>query len=87
MTVRVEAKSPLFCLITSNDVKDSPTDPLRDTAAYSSLITTTIMFRTAATKLAHNSTIPALAGNSDLKPLQEVIATEKLVLQSCVHGS
>ena len=37
-------------------------------------------------KLAHNSTIPALAGNSDLRPLQEVIATEKLVLQSCVYG-
>ena len=55
------------------------------TAAYPTLITTTIMFKTAATKLAHNSTIPALAGNPDLKLLQEVIATEKLVLQSCVH--
>ena len=49
------------------------------------LITTTIMFKSAATKLAHNSTIPALGGNSDLKPLQEVIATEKLVMQSYVH--
>jgi len=56
-------------------------------AALWSLITTTIMFKSAATKLAHNSTIPALAGNPELKPLQEVIATEKLVLQSCVHGS
>ena len=42
------------------------------------------MFKTAATKLAHNSTIPALAGNSDLKLLQEVIMAEKLVLQSYV---
>ncbi|KAF9791953.1 hypothetical protein BJ322DRAFT_4722 [Thelephora terrestris] len=40
------------------------------------------MFKAAATKLAHNSTIPALAGNSDLKPLQEIIATQKRVLQS-----
>ncbi|KAF9652690.1 hypothetical protein BDM02DRAFT_3126152 [Thelephora ganbajun] len=40
------------------------------------------MFKSAATKLAHNSTIPALAGNSELRPLQEVIATKKLVLQS-----
>ena len=62
-----------------------PVDLLRATA-YRSLITTTIMFKSAATKLAHNSTIPALAGNPDLKLLQEVIATEKLVLQSCVHS-
>jgi hypothetical protein len=51
-----------------------------------SLITTAIMFKTVAAKLAHNSTIPALAGNSDLKPLQEVIAAEKVVMQSCVRG-
>ncbi|EJD07820.1 uncharacterized protein FOMMEDRAFT_71225, partial [Fomitiporia mediterranea MF3/22] len=40
------------------------------------------MFRTAATKIAHNSTLPALAGNKDLKPLQELITSEKSVLQS-----
>ncbi|KAG6829636.1 hypothetical protein H0H92_003969 [Tricholoma furcatifolium] len=40
------------------------------------------MFRSAATKLAHNSTIPALAGNNDLKPLQDVILAEKQVLNS-----
>lgn len=45
------------------------------------------MFKVAAAKLAHNSTLPSLAGNSDLKPLQEVIATEKAVLQSCAHRS
>ena len=45
------------------------------------------MFKIAVAKLAHNSTIPALAGNSDLRPLQEVIATEKLVLHSYVYRS
>lgn len=34
-------------------------------------ITTTMMFKTAATIIAHNPTIPALAGNSRLQPLQE----------------
>ena len=42
------------------------------------------MFKTAAKKLAHNSTIPALAGNSRLQPLQKAIAAEKVVLQSYV---
>ncbi|KAG6830787.1 hypothetical protein H0H87_007040 [Tephrocybe sp. NHM501043] len=36
----------------------------------------------AATKLAHNSTIPALGGNNDLKPLQDLILAEKQVLTS-----
>ncbi|KAK7036446.1 hypothetical protein VNI00_011643 [Paramarasmius palmivorus] len=40
------------------------------------------MFKSAATKLAHNSTIPSLAGNSDLRPLQDLINAEKLVLNS-----
>lgn len=47
--------------------------------------TTVIMFKSVVAKIiAHNSTIPALAGNSDLRPLLEVIVTEKLVLQSYV---
>ena len=33
-------------------------------------------------KLAHNSTIPSLAGNSDLRPLQDLILAEKNVLVS-----
>ncbi|KAG6878967.1 hypothetical protein C0992_006261 [Termitomyces sp. T32_za158] len=40
------------------------------------------MFRSAATKLAHNSTIPALGANSDLRPLQDLILAEKQVLNS-----
>ncbi|KAF9531466.1 hypothetical protein CPB83DRAFT_786831 [Crepidotus variabilis] len=40
------------------------------------------MFRTAATKIAHNSTLPALAGNRDLRPLQDLINAEKAVLIS-----
>ncbi|GLB40883.1 putative eisosome component PIL1 [Lyophyllum shimeji] len=40
------------------------------------------MFRSAATKIAHNSTIPALGGNSDLRPLQDLILAEKQVLTS-----
>ena len=51
------------------------------------LATTTIMFKSAVAKLAHSSTIPALAGNSDLRPLQEIITTEKLVLQSYVRAA
>ena len=38
---------------------------------------------TAATmfkKIAHNSTIPALAGNQELRPLQDLITAEKAVL-------
>ena len=45
------------------------------------------MLKSAVTKLAHNSTIPALAGNSDLRPLQEIIATEKIVLQSYARAA
>ncbi|KAJ3827812.1 hypothetical protein F5880DRAFT_1699068 [Lentinula raphanica] len=40
------------------------------------------MFKTAATKIAHNSTIPSLGVNKDLKPLQELITAEKTVLIS-----
>ncbi|KAG1732894.1 uncharacterized protein EDB91DRAFT_659818 [Suillus paluster] len=40
------------------------------------------MFKTAATKIAHNSTIPALAGNSDLRQFQDLINAEKVVLVS-----
>jgi hypothetical protein len=50
-------------------------------------LTSTTMFKTAATKIAHNSTLPALAGNQDLRPLQDLIAAEKTVLISYVHVS
>ncbi|KAI6027139.1 hypothetical protein EDC04DRAFT_3092100 [Pisolithus marmoratus] len=41
------------------------------------------MFKSAATKIAHNTTIPALAvGNPDLRPLQDLITAEKSVLMS-----
>ncbi|KAI6004483.1 hypothetical protein F5J12DRAFT_837272 [Pisolithus orientalis] len=41
------------------------------------------MFKSAATKIAHNTTIPALAvGNPDLRPLQDLITAEKSVLVS-----
>ncbi|KAG5637063.1 hypothetical protein H0H81_005944 [Sphagnurus paluster] len=40
------------------------------------------MFKSAATKIAHNSTIPALGGNHDLRPLQDLILAEKQVLIS-----
>ncbi|KAJ6551142.1 hypothetical protein B0H19DRAFT_1072907 [Mycena capillaripes] len=42
------------------------------------------MFKSAATKIAHNSTIPALglSGNKDLRPLQDLITAEKVVLVS-----
>ncbi|KAG6909754.1 hypothetical protein DXG01_015470 [Tephrocybe rancida] len=40
------------------------------------------MFRSAATKFAHNSTLPSLGGNNDLKPLQPLILAEKQVLTS-----
>ncbi|KAF8999065.1 Eisosome component PIL1-domain-containing protein [Cyathus striatus] len=39
------------------------------------------MFKTAARKIAHNSTIP-LGGNKDLRPLQDLINAEKSVLIS-----
>jgi hypothetical protein len=41
------------------------------------------MFKTAATKIAHNSTLPALAENKDLRPLQDLpITAEKAVIVS-----
>ncbi|KAL0578943.1 hypothetical protein V5O48_003034 [Marasmius crinis-equi] len=40
------------------------------------------MFKSAATKIAHNSTLPSLAGNHDLKTLQDLINAEKVVLSS-----
>ncbi|KAJ7097537.1 hypothetical protein C8R44DRAFT_889078 [Mycena epipterygia] len=40
------------------------------------------MFKSAATKIAHNSTLPALSGNKDLRPLQDLITAEKAVLIS-----
>lgn len=40
------------------------------------------MFKTAASKIAHNSTLPSLGGNQDLRPLQDLIAAEKAVLIS-----
>ena len=45
------------------------------------------MFKTAATKIAHNSTIPSLAGNTELRPLQDLITAEKAVLISYVAKS
>lgn len=45
------------------------------------------MFRSAATKIAHNSTIPALAGNQDLRPLQDLITAEKAVIISYVDDT
>ena len=42
------------------------------------------MLKAAAAKL---STIPALAGNSHLQPLQELFAAEELILHSYVHSS
>ncbi|KAF9472910.1 hypothetical protein BDN70DRAFT_886445 [Pholiota conissans] len=38
------------------------------------------MFKTAATKIAHNSTLPALGGNQELRHLQDLITAEKSVL-------
>ncbi|KAF9072303.1 hypothetical protein BDP27DRAFT_426372 [Rhodocollybia butyracea] len=40
------------------------------------------MFRSASTRLAHSSSIAALAGSKDLKLLQDVISAEKTVLIS-----
>ncbi|PCH37080.1 hypothetical protein WOLCODRAFT_167293 [Wolfiporia cocos MD-104 SS10] len=40
------------------------------------------MFKTAAKKIAHNSTIPVLGGNKDLRALQDLIIAEKAVLNS-----
>ncbi|KZT71189.1 hypothetical protein DAEQUDRAFT_688159 [Daedalea quercina L-15889] len=40
------------------------------------------MFRQAAKKIAHNSTLPVLGGNKDLRALQDLITAEKSVLNS-----
>ncbi|KAF8066570.1 hypothetical protein FPV67DRAFT_1767534 [Lyophyllum atratum] len=40
------------------------------------------MFKSAASKIAHNSTLPSLGGNNDLRPLQDLILAEKQVLTS-----
>ncbi|CAK5264638.1 unnamed protein product, partial [Mycena citricolor] len=44
----------------------------------------TTMFKSAATKIAHNSTLTSLSlgGNKDLRPLQDLITAEKAVLIS-----
>lgn len=46
------------------------------------------MFRSATTRLAHNSTVPSLAGaagiSKDLKALQDLINAEKSVMQTYV---
>ena len=42
------------------------------------------MFKTAALKIAHNTTIPGLAGKQDLRSLQDLITAEKTVLNSYV---
>ncbi|KAJ3549781.1 hypothetical protein NMY22_g748 [Coprinellus aureogranulatus] len=38
------------------------------------------MFKTVANRVAHNTTIPGLGGNSDLRPLQDLITSEKTVI-------
>ncbi|KZT19421.1 hypothetical protein NEOLEDRAFT_1041369, partial [Neolentinus lepideus HHB14362 ss-1] len=40
------------------------------------------MFKTAATKIAHNSTLPALAGKNELRTLQDLIIAEKTVVNA-----
>ena len=46
------------------------------------------MFKNAARKIAHNTTMPGLAGGlagkQDLRALQDLITAEKTVLNSCV---
>ena len=43
------------------------------------------MFRSATTRIAHNSIVPSLAVvNKDLKALQDLINAEKTILQRCV---
>ena len=41
-----------------------------------------ILFDEMLKKIAHNSTIPSLAGNKDIRPLQDLITAEKAVLVS-----
>ncbi|PIL27567.1 hypothetical protein GSI_10718 [Ganoderma sinense ZZ0214-1] len=40
------------------------------------------MFKNAARKIAHNTTVPGLAGKQDLRSLQDLITAEKAVLSS-----
>ncbi|KAI0746842.1 hypothetical protein C8Q80DRAFT_1104754 [Daedaleopsis nitida] len=40
------------------------------------------MFKNAARKIAHNTTVPGLAGKQDLRSLQDLITAEKAVLNS-----
>jgi len=40
------------------------------------------MFRSARTQIAHNATFGSLAGNKDLKPLQDTINAEKSLIQA-----
>ena len=41
-----------------------------------------VIFDKMLKKIAHNSTIPSLAGNKDIRPLQDLITAEKAVLVS-----
>ena len=44
------------------------------------------MFRSATTRIAHNSAVPGLARlNKDLKVLQELVNAEKTFMQAYVH--
>ncbi|THH16885.1 hypothetical protein EW146_g3814 [Bondarzewia mesenterica] len=45
------------------------------------------MFRTAATRIAHNTTLPALGGNKDIRPLQDLITAEKAIVHSLLKLS
>jgi hypothetical protein len=49
-------------------------------AGQHSLLFARTMFKSAATKLAHNSTISAIAGNKALRPLQDLITAEKTII-------
>ena len=40
------------------------------------------MFKSAAAKLAHSSTVSAIAGNKALRPLQDLITAEKVIITS-----
>lgn len=89
-----EVPESLLCCSTRTSTEQAPNlgctlhhlRKLGQTAA-AHLSTPTTMFKTAATKIAHNSTIPALGGNQDLRPLQDLITAEKAVLISYVLWS
>lgn len=49
-------------------------------ASLSDTTTTTTMFKTVANRVAHNTTIPGLGGNKDLRPLQDLITSEKTLI-------